>query len=241
MSISISGTQSTYTIRKTSGETFTSSGTMYLKAGTYEEYGADHATKPVTGGVTKTITFTEDFEQYPIYTYPKLIYARYISEGGYWSWVGPIKIIPELPQSNETDYKTDRYTTTTSDSYQETRLRLQVSIDGVDALFMVTKDVSGREKPTFQSAGTMAIKLDSSSSSATNAAQQNVVENYGASMRFNVNLDDYPVSSYPRKFYARYETDDGGWAWAGPITVSRITTEEPGGSITSPAPRLKGT
>ncbi|MCI5147484.1 MAG: hypothetical protein D3923_18615, partial [Candidatus Electrothrix sp. AR3] len=162
MSISISGTQSTYRIGKTNGETFTSAGTMHLKAGTFEGYGTDHDSKPVTADATKVITFTEDFDEYPIYTYPKLIYARYVSDGGYWSWVGPIKIIPELPPSNETDYKADRYTTIAGNSHEGTDfLRLQASIDGADALFMVTRNVSGMDKPTFQLSGTMAIKLDS--------------------------------------------------------------------------------
>ncbi|MCI5146518.1 MAG: hypothetical protein D3923_13580, partial [Candidatus Electrothrix sp. AR3] len=61
-----------------------------------------------------------------------------------------------------------------------------------------------------------------------------------SSMRFNVNLDDYPASSYPRDFYARYETDEGGWAWAGPITVSKIGGQEASGSITAPGGTSQG-
>ncbi|MGR0481446.1 MAG: right-handed parallel beta-helix repeat-containing protein [Candidatus Electronema sp. V4] len=93
MSASISGSSATFKVAKKVGEPFTSSGTMHLKVGTYETYGVDHDTQPVTANVTKLITLTDNLDNYPADTYPKKFYARYETADGLdWSWVGPITI-----------------------------------------------------------------------------------------------------------------------------------------------------
>uniref|UniRef100_UPI0040566958 right-handed parallel beta-helix repeat-containing protein n=1 Tax=Candidatus Electronema sp. TaxID=2698783 RepID=UPI0040566958 len=55
------------------------------------------------------------------------------------------------------------------------------------------------------------------------------------------NFDNYPADTYPKEFYARYETADGlDWSWVGPITITRTENATLTGSITQPGSTAQG-
>ena len=90
VSISPSGV-GTFTVKKSDGSAFSTAGTMYLKVGTYEPWGVNHATKTLNGGsLVYGVSFSETFSQWP--GYPKQYYARWASQAGGYAWVGPITI-----------------------------------------------------------------------------------------------------------------------------------------------------
>ena len=77
-------------------------------------------------------------------------------------------------------------------------------------------------KPTknpFTSSGIMYLKVGCYKSYGFNRDWKRV--NKGdPSVEFSLDLDDYTKDNYiPEKFFARYETDEGGWAWVGPLKV----------------------
>ena len=66
--------------------------------------------------------------------------------------------------------------------------------------------------------GDIFLKTGSPETYGNNRNEGRILENYSAKY-FKHNLDDY--SGYPKKFYGRYQSDAGGWAWVGPITVNK--------------------
>ncbi|MEM7583849.1 MAG: chitobiase/beta-hexosaminidase C-terminal domain-containing protein [Acidobacteriota bacterium] len=85
---SISGSNVTFTVSKQSG-TFSSSGTMYLKVGTYQPYGTNRDSAYVSAG-SSSVSFTHDLSDFT--GYPKHFYGRYESSQGGYAWVGPITV-----------------------------------------------------------------------------------------------------------------------------------------------------
>ncbi|UQA61379.1 hypothetical protein [Polyangium aurulentum] len=80
-----------FTVTKSDGTYFGSAGTMYLKVGTYEPWGVNHASKTISGGsLTPEISLSDWFGQWQ--DYPKQYYARWESQAGGYAWVGPITI-----------------------------------------------------------------------------------------------------------------------------------------------------
>jgi len=92
MTASVSGSIATFKVSKIDGTVFTSDGTMYLKVGTYETYGADHGQKSVYANYTYSVSFNDNLDNYGDYT-TKDFYARYeVDNEPSWAWVGKIRV-----------------------------------------------------------------------------------------------------------------------------------------------------
>lgn len=90
VSISSNGV-GTFTITKTDGTNFATAGTMSLKVGTYEPWGVNHGTSTLNGGgIVAGFSMGDVFSQWG--NFPKDYYARWESQSGGYSWVGPIRI-----------------------------------------------------------------------------------------------------------------------------------------------------
>lgn len=98
MDVALSGHTLLVTVTPLENNEFGSSGTMYLKVGAHQSFGADHAHQRVTAGVTSEVTFRDDLDGYPADTYPKKFYARYETDAGDWAWVGPITVSHHYPE-----------------------------------------------------------------------------------------------------------------------------------------------
>ncbi|MDM8567764.1 hypothetical protein QUF74_19220 [Candidatus Halobeggiatoa sp. HSG11] len=103
MTASLDGSNITVTVLKIDSSFFTSSGTMYLKVGSYQVFGSDRDTGSVVANVTNKLFFTHNLDDYDSSTYPKEFYFRYESmdvkgnpDGG-WAWVGPIQVSYNAP------------------------------------------------------------------------------------------------------------------------------------------------
>ena len=78
-----------FTVRKTDGTSFSSSGTLYLKVGGHDSYNVTRTSVHVNAG-DYTLAMNTDFTAYT--GYPKEFYARFESDGGGYAWAGPITI-----------------------------------------------------------------------------------------------------------------------------------------------------
>ncbi len=89
----VDGRIGSFSLRKTDGSLFSSSGTLFLKVGGYLPTSFTRSTKAVPAG-TRTITFDPDvFDNYPPNTYPKAYYVRYEIPGtNKYQWAGPLTI-----------------------------------------------------------------------------------------------------------------------------------------------------
>ena len=112
-------------------------------------------------------------------------------------------------------YEVDKLSTTAGDSSFEGQelLKLSSSISGSNVTFTVSK-ITG----TFSNTGTIHLKVGSYIEDAQDRDLKNIYKDE-SSVSFTHNLDDY--SSYPKEFYGRYQNEQGGWAWVGPIEISQ--------------------
>jgi len=85
---SVSGSTITFNVSKQSGS-FNTSGTMYLKVGTYEPWGVNRDSRTIAAGSYVT-SFSHDLDDFT--GYPKEFYGRYESSNGGHAWVGPIEV-----------------------------------------------------------------------------------------------------------------------------------------------------
>ena len=132
-----------------------------------------------------------------------------------------------------------KYTTNGSSSYNgEKILKLGAYIyRGNQIKFQISKIDGSR----FNTSGDIFLKTGTYESYGNNRKEGRILKNY-YSKEFKHNLDDY--SGYPKKFYGRYQSDNGGWAWVGPITVYKTEdkdTTKPTGSISGFSNIKKGT
>ena len=103
----ISGSNVTFSVRKTDGSEFSTSGTMYLKVGGYNSYSANRGEPmAITAGVNGVTFAVDDQTTHEWCTYSKDYYIRYEADadGGYTE-VGPLTIeqIPVLGRVANTD------------------------------------------------------------------------------------------------------------------------------------------
>ncbi len=94
LSASSEGSLLTLTMSKIDGDTFTNGGTIYFKAGSGEDFGANRETMSISSGES-TKAYVHNLNDYAykpsIEGYPKDFYVRY--EGnGQWIWAGPVSI-----------------------------------------------------------------------------------------------------------------------------------------------------
>ncbi|WP_161575459.1 leucine-rich repeat domain-containing protein [Beggiatoa leptomitoformis] len=84
-----------FTVKKTDGSAFSQNGTMYLKVGSFETYGAERARKTVSKGDFEVTFDAVDNDKFP--NYPKMYFARFeSSENEYHAYAGPIIISKRL-------------------------------------------------------------------------------------------------------------------------------------------------
>jgi hypothetical protein len=90
---------------------------------------------------------------------------------------------------------------------------MTASISGTN-LSLTVRKIDGN---TWTSPGTIYFKVGSYETYGVTRRQYTV--NPGAtSFTYTHDLTDYQ-GQYPKDFYVRYESDAGGYAWVGPITV----------------------
>jgi len=118
-------------------------------------------------------------------------------------------------------------TTYGKSTWGDNYLRFEVSIDGSDATFTFSR----ANNSTIPCCGKMYLQADTWTSNDAKILLTREVSEGTSSGSFFFELSSVPAESYPKDFFLRYETDDGDWAWAGPITISR---PEKYASITSP-------
>ncbi|PKL80673.1 MAG: hypothetical protein CVV27_00090 [Candidatus Melainabacteria bacterium HGW-Melainabacteria-1] len=85
----IGGGRVYFTATKKDGGAFQLDGTVYLKVGTYETFGAEHAKYPVAAN-NPIISLSDNLNEYKT-GWPKQFYVRVENPGGF-AWVGPIVI-----------------------------------------------------------------------------------------------------------------------------------------------------
>ncbi|PIN79801.1 hypothetical protein COV16_02330 [Candidatus Woesearchaeota archaeon CG10_big_fil_rev_8_21_14_0_10_34_8] len=236
LSVSVSDDIGTFTVSKTDGTAFTTDGTIYLKGGSYDSSGTDYDTETVSGsGSTYEVTFTIDFDDYTSSTFSEAFYARYESDSGGYAVVGPIEV------DYSTSYSADTSSTTDSPDGGGTWgeiLELSVSVSDDTGTFIVSKIGGGY----FSSDGDMYLKVGGADSTSVT---HDTVSVSGDGSVFEVTLTDdfgdYDSSTYPKEFYARYESDSGGYAVVGPITISRSISSSTDTSSTTNPPETGGT
>lgn len=93
-------------------------------------------------------------------------------------------------------------------------LNLCVSISGGTGSFTVTK-VDGSN---FNTAGTMHLKVGTYETWGVDHTSSHI---YGGSILRGFNFSDFfgQWPGYPKQYYARWDSDPGGYAWVGPITI----------------------
>jgi len=130
------------------------------------------------------------------------------------------------------EYSLDTTSTTNgANSYGVDKLlKLRATIyNGSEIKFEISKADGSK----FKTSGDIFLKVGSPETYGWNRNVGRIYKN-SYTKYFEHNLDDY--SGYPKKFYARFESDNGGWAWVGPITVSKIEdkdTIKPTGGLNS--------
>ncbi|MCI5149274.1 MAG: hypothetical protein D3916_07795, partial [Candidatus Electrothrix sp. MAN1_4] len=125
-------------------------------------------------------------------------------------------------------YTADPTETTNGKSmWGDNLLRFEVDIDGSDATFTFSR----ANGSTIPSVGEMYLQTGSNDTNG-NRLLTTEVEEDSYSGSFSFELSSISQASYPQDFYIRYDTGIGGWAWAGPITISSAPPVS--GSITSP-------
>ena len=125
-------------------------------------------------------------------------------------------------------YSIDSSSTTNGTSYWGSSiLRMEARISG-NYLYI---DAEKKDGGSFSSTGTMYLKVGSPESYGANRVSKTIYA--GSSSSFlSHNIASY--TGYPKDFYIRYESNDGGWAWAGPIKVT-YTEPTPGTPLTPSA------
>ncbi|MCI5130862.1 MAG: hypothetical protein D3904_04920, partial [Candidatus Electrothrix sp. EH2] len=118
-------------------------------------------------------------------------------------------------------------TTNGKSMWGDNLLRFEVSIDGSDATFTFSR----ANGSTIPSVGSMYLQTGSNDTSGNRLLTKQVDEDSYSGI-FSFELSSISQASYPQDFYIRYDTGIGGWAWAGPITISSAPPVS--GSITSP-------
>jgi len=126
-----------------------------------------------------------------------------------------------------------KYTTNGSSSYNNEKiLKLGAYIySGNQIKFEISK-IDGTR---FSTSGDIFLKTGSYETYGNNRKEGRILKNYYSKI-FKHNLDDY--SGYPKKFYGRYQSDNGGWAWVGPITVYKTELKPTISSVTPTNPIL---
>ena len=102
----ISGSNVTFSVRKTDGSDFSTSGTMYLKVGGYNSYSVNRGEPmAITAGVSGITFAVDDQTTHEWCTYSKDYYIRYEADAGGYTEVGPLTIeqIPALGRVANTD------------------------------------------------------------------------------------------------------------------------------------------
>ena len=113
-------------------------------------------------------------------------------------------------------YSYDMFSTSVGDSYwDKALLTMKVSISGSRADYIISKTDNG----AFTSSGKMYLQPGSHEHGMPNHDMKYVyIGNYKTSLT-DSNLDTYPATTFPKQMFARYESDEGGWAWVGPLTI----------------------
>ncbi|MCI5166326.1 MAG: hypothetical protein D3903_09565 [Candidatus Electrothrix sp. GM3_4] len=120
-------------------------------------------------------------------------------------------------------------------SDEESLFNMFVTISGSTATYKVSK----KDDTVFTSSGTMYLNVGTGEAYGIHHDTQEVTAGT-TTITLTDNLDNYSADTYPKDFYARYESDEGGWAWVGPITITRAETPTASGSITSPSTSAQG-
>ena len=92
---------------------------------------------------------------------------------------------------------------------------MQASISGTDLTLTVTK----QDNSSWTSSGYMYFKVGAYESYGGHDQETAYMYEGRSSVSYTHDLSDYS-GDYPKEFYARYESDAGGDAWVGPITVT---------------------
>ena len=126
------------------------------------------------------------------------------------------------------DYSVDRSSTTNGTSYWGSSiLRMEARVSG-NYLYI---DAKKKDGGSFSSTGTMHLKVGSPETYGVNRVSETIYA--GSATKFlSHNMASY--TGYPKDFYIRYESNEGGWAWAGPIKVT-YTEPTPGTPLTPSA------
>ncbi len=118
-------------------------------------------------------------------------------------------------------YSINKSSTTTGGGTWGRVLKLSARLSGTKITFTVSKKDGGR----FSSSGMIYLKVGTYRSYGADRATGRVYAYRTKASSFTHDLNGY--SGYPKLFYARYESDKGGYAWVGPIKVSQITQTPP--------------
>lgn len=140
-------------------------------------------------------------------------------------------LLVNLISATYANYSIDRsYTYAGSSLWGSGILKMEARVSG-NYLFVTAKKSDGG---SFSSSGTMYLKVGSPESYGATRVSTQI--NAGSSSSFlSHNMASY--TGYPKAFYIRYQSNDGGWAWAGPINVT-YTEPTPG---TPPTPSASAT
>ncbi len=118
-------------------------------------------------------------------------------------------------------YSINKSSTTTGGGTWGRVLKLSARLSGTKITFTVSKKDGGR----FSSSGMIYLKVGTYRPYGADRATGRVYAYRTKASSFTHDLNGY--SGYPKLFYARYESDKGGYAWVGPIKVSQITQTPP--------------
>ena len=130
------------------------------------------------------------------------------------------------PLSLLADYEINRSSTTNGGGTWGSILQMDARISG-SYLYITAKK---RDGSSFNTAGTVYLKTGTYQTYGNNRITKSISSGTGA-VSLNHNLASY--TNYPKDFYVRYESSNGGNAWVGPITVDYVDTSP---KVTSVSP-----
>ncbi|MBI4406876.1 MAG: right-handed parallel beta-helix repeat-containing protein [Candidatus Kerfeldbacteria bacterium] len=221
----VSGGDATFTVTKADGTEFTSSGTMYLKVGSYESSGTTHG-DPVTVTTGDTsVVFTDSLTSYDWDETTKVFYVRYEADDGGYTVAGPVVVYEHIYNGGDTisfaltDSDASSSDTPDDDATWSGVLEMEAAVVDGEATFSVSK----YDGSTFTSNGTMYLKVGSYDTYGTTRGEPVAVVTGDSTITFAADdLTAYQWCSNSKEYYARYVADDGGYTVVGPITIYEV-------------------
>jgi hypothetical protein len=216
----ISGSNVTFAVSKSDGSTFFSSGTMYLKVGSYESYAANRGEPAdVTVGISGVSFAVDDQITHEWCTYTKDYYMRYEADDGGYTVVGPFTIeempalgrvanpdadYDDLDDDDETSLGTDMNNPDTDGDGLSDGFEVEEGLDPLvdeGKLYWDTEDAGSTaegDECSVPASGDWTITSDCNISSAETApanvrVEDGVTLTIGGSGSLNINLTNYHI------------------------------------------------